>query len=91
MAWVNRLLSRKEHSKDSAKRRLKLVLMHDRATISPGTVDKMKKEILEVIQKYIDLDEKDAPEFSLSENQRTVALVANIPIKGERPKAVYSP
>ena len=44
-------------SKDAAKERLHLVLMQDRANVSADFLDLMKQEIIEVIKKYIDIDE----------------------------------
>ena len=46
-----------ENSKDAAKERLHLVLMQDRANVSADVLDLMKQEIIEVIKKYIDIDE----------------------------------
>ena len=50
-------------SKDAAKERLHLVLMQDRANVSADFLELMKQEIINVIKKYIDIDEKaiDAP------------------------------
>lgn len=50
---------KEERSKDSAKERLHLVLMQDRANVSADFLDLMKQEIIEVIKKYIDVDEKE--------------------------------
>ena len=46
-----------ENSKDAAKERLHLVLMQDRANVSADFLELMKQEIIEVIKKYIDVDE----------------------------------
>lgn len=83
-------------SKDAAKERLHLVLMQDRANVSADFLDLMKQEIIEVIKKYIDIDEKamDVRLTNKENNDGTngaPALYANIPIlniKDEtRPKA----
>lgn len=72
-------------SKETAKERLHLVLMQDRANVSADFLDMMKQEIIEVIKKYIDIDEK-AIDFKLTNKMNddgTVgapALYANIPI-----------
>ena len=44
-------------TKNTAKERLHLVLMQDRANVSADFLDLMKQEIIEVIKKYIDVDE----------------------------------
>ena len=45
-------------SKEAAKERLQLVLMQDRANVSVDFLDLMRQEIIEVIKKYIDIDEE---------------------------------
>ncbi len=72
-------------SKDAAKERLHLVLMQDRANVSADFLDLMKQEIIEVIKKYIDIDE-NAMDVRLTNKQNddgttgAPALYANIPI-----------
>lgn len=79
-------------SKDTAKERLHLVLMQDRANVSADFLDMMRKEIIEVIKKYIDVDEND---IDVRLTNRTnedgttgaPALYANIPIAGIKEEA----
>ena len=72
-------------SKDAAKERLHLVLMQDRANVSADFLDLMKQEIIEVIKKYIDIDE-NAMDVRLTNKENgdgingAPALYANIPI-----------
>ena len=72
-------------SKDAAKERLHLVLMQDRANVSADFLDLMKQEIIEVIKKYIDIDE-NAMDVRLTNKDNgdgsngAPALYANIPI-----------
>ena len=81
-------LVKKEKSKessDTAKERLHLVLMQDRANVSADFLELMKQEIIEVIKKYIDVDEKeiDVHLTNKANEDGTVgapALYANIPI-----------
>ncbi len=74
-------------NKDEAKERLHLVLLQDRANVSADFLDMMKQEIIEVIKKYIDIDEK-AMDVKLTNKQNSdgttgaPALYANIPIVG---------
>lgn len=72
-------------SKDKAKERLHLVLMQDRANVSADFLELMKQEIIEVIKKYIDVDEEaiDVKLTNKTNGDGTVgapALYANIPI-----------
>ena len=78
-------------SKDFAKERLQLVLMQDRASVSPDFFEMMKKEIIEVIKKYIEIDEEQL-EVQLTRGFENgdgtgPALFANIPIKNIKPVA----
>ena len=73
------------NSKETAKERLHLVLMQDRANVSADFLELMKQEIIEVIKKYIDVDEKaiDVRLTNKTNEDGTVgapALYANIPI-----------
>ena len=73
------------NSKTAAKERLHLVLMQDRANVSADFLELMKQEIIEVIKKYIDVDES-AIDVRLTNKENAdgtngaPALYANIPI-----------
>lgn len=81
-----KLFGKSKPSKDVAKERLQLVLIHDRANVSPEFLEMVKGEIIKVIQHYMEIDE-GALDIQLTrtkseEGDRVVpALVANIPIK----------
>lgn len=83
------LFSKKKSSKNVAKDRLKLVLIHDRANCNTEVLEMMKQEIIQVITRYMEIDERGL-EINLgttsSENDNGVvpALYANIPIKNMR-------
>jgi len=79
-------------SKDAAKERLHLVLMQDRANISADFLALMKQEIIEVIKKYIDVDENaiDVRLTNKSNDDGTTGapvLYANIPIMSVKDEA----
>lgn len=74
-----------DKSKNAAKERLHLVLMQDRAHVSADFLDMMKQEIVDVIKKYIDVDENEMDvklENKVNEDGTSgaPALYANIPI-----------
>lgn len=72
-------------SKGAAKERLHLVLMQDRANVSADFLELMKQEIIDVIKKYIVVDE-DAIDVRLTNQSNedgtngAPSLYANIPI-----------
>ena len=73
---VMKLLNRNQKtSKEIAKDRLKVVLIHDRANISPEVMN----DIIEVISHYMDIN-KNEMEISLENDDNSVALLANIPV-----------
>jgi len=77
--------NKKTKSKDDAKNRLQLVLIHDRANVSPEFLETLKGELLEVLLKYVEVnnDEFDIrlTKVQSEDGERQVpALVANIPI-----------
>lgn len=71
-------------SKNIAKDRLKLVLFSDRSNCSPELLEIIKSEIVEVIKKHLEIDEKEL-DFQITTSEDGVGgkptLFANIPIK----------
>ena len=74
---------REEGSKKAAKERLQLVLVHDRASLAPHILENLKVDLIEVISKYMEIDESGL-EVNLDQEEETVALVASIPIRSVR-------
>lgn len=68
-------------SANQAKERLKFVLIHDRTNLSPGEMDSLKNEILEVISKHVEID-PSAVNITMTQEGREQRLVADIPLKG---------
>ncbi|AZT90400.1 cell division topological specificity factor MinE [Caldicellulosiruptor changbaiensis] len=85
----------KQSSKDIAKERLKLVLIHDRANVSPELLELIKNEILNAIQKYIVIDDK-LLEIQITrtpseqKGEFVPALIANIPIKSVKKSEIMN-
>lgn len=84
LEFLNRFFGRDNGaSKDVAKERLRLVLVHDRVNISPQVVEALKEDLISVINKYMEIDQASL-EVSLNSSDGTMALVANIPVLGIR-------
>lgn len=67
-------------SKDDAKQRLKVLLIHDQVALTPAQLDAMKEEIMEVITKYVEVD-SDGVDFRLSREDGSISLVSNVPVR----------
>ncbi|MBO8137263.1 MAG: cell division topological specificity factor MinE [Desulfotomaculum sp.] len=80
LEFLSRVFGKESTSKDVAKERLRLVLVHDRANVSPQLLHSLKADLIKVISKYMEIDE-EALEVTLSSEDTQVALVANIPVK----------
>ncbi|EAX48106.1 cell division topological specificity factor MinE [Thermosinus carboxydivorans Nor1] len=66
-------------SKDIAKERLRLVLVHDRVNVSPQFMEVLKEDMIKVISNYMEINEREM-EVQLTHTNSSVALVANIPV-----------
>ena len=70
----------RENTKDTARQRLQLVLMHDRLDLPPDTMESMKQEIYEVVARYLVVEE-DFMEFEIRRLDELMVLVSNIQVK----------
>ena len=77
---INKLLGRQPASANTAKQRLQLVLAHYRSDLNPELLQQMRREILEVVSRYVEIDLEEV-DMSLETEDRVTALVANLPIK----------
>jgi cell division topological specificity factor len=83
--FIQKLLGLQKPSAEMAKERLQLVLAHDRSDLNPELLEQMRREILEVVQRYVEIDLEEG-DVSLATEDRVTALVANLPIRRARPK-----
>lgn len=67
-------------SRNEVKKRLKLIIAHDRSSLNASILEKMRKEILGVVSKYVELD-SNGIEFSIKMDNKLTALIVNLPIK----------
>ena len=68
-----------ESAKDTACNRLRVVLMQDRTNLTPELMDRMRKEMVELLSKYVEMD-KEALDLNLEQDGDQVALMLSIPV-----------
>jgi cell division topological specificity factor len=84
---IDRLLGRPEKNpRGVARDRLKLVLMQDRSALPAPVMEQIRREILQVLSKYVEIDEREL-DVSVERADDAVALIANIPIRNVRADA----
>ena len=86
LEFIDKLLGRQPASATTAKERLQLVLAHDRSDLNPELLEQMRREILEVVSRYVEIDLSEG-DVSLETEDRVTALVANLPIR----RAIFKP
>ena len=82
--FINRFFRREESSRTQAKERLRLVLMSDRVSLAPEVFDSMKGEMLSVVRRYLDIDERGL-DVHFENAERQFMLLANIPVLKVKP------
>lgn len=82
----NRVLSlfkqtetKEENAKDVACNRLRVVLMQDRTNLTPELMQRMRRELVELLSKYVEMD-KDALELNIDQEGDQMALMLSIPV-----------
>ena len=68
-----------ESSKDTACNRLRVVLMQDRTNLTPELMERMRREMVDLLSKYVEMD-KEALELNLEQDGDQVALMLSIPV-----------
>jgi cell division topological specificity factor len=87
MGFLDRLFGREEpSSRDIAKERLQLVLVHDRIKLSAATLEQMKDEMIKVISRYVEIDPAGV-EVTFTQSRRESRLTADIPVVGPAARA----
>ena len=71
--------TKEENAKDVACNRLRVVLMQDRTNLTPELLQRMRKELVLLLSKYLEMD-KDALELNLEQEGNQMALMLSIPV-----------
>jgi cell division topological specificity factor len=70
-------------SGETAKERLRLVLLSDHLSLAPEVVESLKRDLMEVISRYVEIDSANA-DVTFEHREREIAMLASIPITGVR-------
>jgi cell division topological specificity factor len=81
--FFNRFFRPAPPSGATAKERLRLVLLSDHLSLAPDVVESLKRDLLAVISRYVEIDQAHA-DVTFEHRQNEVAMLANIPITGVR-------
>ena len=74
------VLGTQNGSKDDAKQRLKILLIHDQVDLTQAQMDEMKDEIMEIVAKYVEVDDTNVT-FKLNRDDGEIALVSTFPVR----------
>jgi cell division topological specificity factor len=77
-------------SSATAKERLKLVLLSDHLSLAPDVIDALKRDLLGVISRYVEIDVAHA-DVTFEHRENDVAMLANVPITGVRARPAPLP
>ena len=85
IGFLKSLFVKEKSSRDIAKKRLQLLLIHDQVNLTPEQMVEMKKEIVDVIERYLNV-ETDDTYVALDRLDNQIRLVGSIPLKDDGPK-----
>lgn len=78
--FLNKLFGR-QSSGATAKERLRLVLMSDHLSLAPEMIEAMKRDLVDVISRYVEVD-REKIDVHFEQENSGLAMLANIPITG---------
>ena len=78
------------NTKNDAKQRLQVLLVHDEIALTPAQMEHMRAEILDVVAKYCDV-EAEGVDFRLERGQGSVSIVSNMPVRRTMGRTRRSP
>lgn len=78
--FLKKILSPSTPSKNDAKQRLQVLLIHDQVDLTPAQLEQMRQELMEVVKKYVEVD-SEGIEFNLKKEDGRISLVSNVPVR----------
>ncbi|NPV88474.1 cell division topological specificity factor MinE [Coprothermobacteraceae bacterium] len=84
MSWLDVLFGR--GTKQNAKSRLEVMLIHDRGLFSEAALEEMEKEILTVVRKYAEIETGAAEIFVDKVDNARMMLSIRVPVRGQKSK-----
>lgn len=79
VSFFHQTENNEDNAKDVACNRLKLVLMQDRTNLSPAIMDRMRKELIDLLSKYVELD-RELLDLNFEQEDSQMALMLSIPV-----------
>lgn len=67
-------------SGEVAKKRMQIVLLHDRLSIAPEVLEEIKNEILKILSRYMEIDDRTI-KVTIEQCEHYAALVSNVHVK----------
>jgi cell division topological specificity factor len=83
MSFFGNWLGGQRRSARAAKERLQLVLIHDRADLSPGKLEALKDDLIAVLSRHVEIDRRSV-QVTLTSDRDQQRLVADIPLAPAR-------
>jgi cell division topological specificity factor len=80
MGLFDRVVGRNTRSAESAKERLRLILIHDRTDITQDVLEALKDDLLATISRHVEID-STAVRIDITREGRSQRLLADIPLK----------
>jgi cell division topological specificity factor len=81
--FFNKLFKPVPPSGATAKERLRLVLLSDHLSLAPDVIEALKRDLLVVISRYVEID-RDHADVTFEHREGEIAMLASIPITGVR-------
>ena len=79
LSFFHQSETKDSNAKEVACNRLKLVLMQDRTNLSPAIMDRMRRELIDLLSKYLELD-RELLDLNFEQEDSQMALMLSIPV-----------